>query len=255
MPWKSTNLSPISIYNKTDITHRVIENGEFHRKKIQKTLSDAINIEVVSLKNDTVQKRLSCNRYLRILNISFILHIQPYNFERIAFYITGGNHDLVKEWMLIMEQTQQLTLDTKWLARLKKDFRSARVTDDEMCTALRQAHATLSYVADPHTAIAMAAAEKLGYVFTTETSPEEEMMPMAILATASPCKFQEVVTVALGEVGWKRWEEDSFPPRAQNTLQKEETEPYHYPQKEGSSLSEVQSEWRKMMIDIVNNNF
>eukprot|EP00579_Thalassiosira_antarctica_P006959 CAMPEP_0201880008 /NCGR_PEP_ID=MMETSP0902-20130614/10741_1 /ASSEMBLY_ACC=CAM_ASM_000551 /TAXON_ID=420261 /ORGANISM="Thalassiosira antarctica, Strain CCMP982" /LENGTH=507 /DNA_ID=CAMNT_0048407969 /DNA_START=66 /DNA_END=1589 /DNA_ORIENTATION=+ len=211
--------------NINDITHRVIENGEFHRKKIQKTLSDAINIEV------------------------------PYNFERIAFYITGGNHVLVKEWMLIMEQTQQLTLDTKWLARLKKDFRSARVTDDEMCSALRQAHATLSYVADPHTAVAMAAAEKLGYVFTTETSSEEEMMPMAILATASPCKFQEAVTVALGEVGWKRWEEDSFPPRAQRTLQKEENEPYHYPQKEGSSLSEVQSEWRKMMIDIVNNNF
>ncbi len=31
-----------------DITHRVIERGEFHRKPIQKTLSDAINIEVVS---------------------------------------------------------------------------------------------------------------------------------------------------------------------------------------------------------------
>jgi threonine synthase len=31
-----------------DITHRVIETGQFHKKKIQKTLSDAINIEVVS---------------------------------------------------------------------------------------------------------------------------------------------------------------------------------------------------------------
>lgn len=32
-----------------DITHRVIQSGEFHKKKIQKTLSDAINIEVVSI--------------------------------------------------------------------------------------------------------------------------------------------------------------------------------------------------------------
>jgi hypothetical protein len=32
----------------TDITNRVIESGEFHKRKIQKTLSDAINIEVVS---------------------------------------------------------------------------------------------------------------------------------------------------------------------------------------------------------------
>ena len=31
-----------------DITNRVITSGEFHKKKIRKTLSDAINIEVAS---------------------------------------------------------------------------------------------------------------------------------------------------------------------------------------------------------------
>lgn len=36
------------MHNPTDITNRVITSGEFHKKKIQKTLSDAINIEVVS---------------------------------------------------------------------------------------------------------------------------------------------------------------------------------------------------------------
>lgn len=30
-----------------DITHRAIQSGKFHKKKIEKTLSDAINIEVV----------------------------------------------------------------------------------------------------------------------------------------------------------------------------------------------------------------
>ncbi|KAL7532522.1 hypothetical protein ACHAXR_004678 [Thalassiosira sp. AJA248-18] len=210
--------------NINDITHRVIEKGEFHRKKIQKTLSDAINIEV------------------------------PYNFERLAFYATGGNHALIKKWMTKMDQTQQLTLEARWLAQLKKDFRSARVTDDEMCNALRQVHDTLYYLADPHTAVAMAAAEKLGYAFTDKSSVEE-MIPMVILATASPCKFQEVVTVVLGEEGWKEWEEYNFPERAKRTLEKEEKEPFHYSRKEGASLSDVQSEWRKMMIDIVNNSF
>mmetsp|Transcript_32958 Transcript_32958/g.69364 ORF Transcript_32958/g.69364 Transcript_32958/m.69364 type:complete len:446 (-) Transcript_32958:118-1455(-) len=210
--------------NINDITHRVIESGEFHRKRIQKTLSDAINIEV------------------------------PYNFERIAFYVTGGNPALIKEWMTTMEQTQRLTLETSWLTRLRKDFRSARVTDDEMCSALRQAYTSFNYVADPHTAVALAAAEKLSYSFT-EKSSSKEMMPMAILATASPCKFQKAVTVALGEDGWKSWEEQHFPARAQKTLQKEENESFHYPQKEGASLSEVQSDWRKMMLDIVNVHF
>ena len=32
-----------------DITNRVIKSGEFYKKKIKKTLSDAINIEVVSI--------------------------------------------------------------------------------------------------------------------------------------------------------------------------------------------------------------
>lgn len=38
---------PIHAFLYTDITYRVIERGEFHKQKIQKTLSDAINIEVV----------------------------------------------------------------------------------------------------------------------------------------------------------------------------------------------------------------
>eukprot|EP00584_Thalassiosira_punctigera_P007741 CAMPEP_0172530904 /NCGR_PEP_ID=MMETSP1067-20121228/4506_1 /TAXON_ID=265564 ORGANISM="Thalassiosira punctigera, Strain Tpunct2005C2" /NCGR_SAMPLE_ID=MMETSP1067 /ASSEMBLY_ACC=CAM_ASM_000444 /LENGTH=456 /DNA_ID=CAMNT_0013315209 /DNA_START=17 /DNA_END=1384 /DNA_ORIENTATION=+ len=161
--------------NINDITHRVIENGQFHRKKIEKTLSDAINIEV------------------------------PYNFERIAFYVTGEKHGTIKEWMSTMEQSGQLTLNAQDLTRLKNDFRSARVTDDEMCSALRRAHAMLNYVADPHTAVAMAAAEKLGYAFHTENLLSGKSVEMVILATASPCKFQETVTVALGKEGWEQW--------------------------------------------------
>ena len=38
----------IHVMNAADITNRVIETGLFQRKKIEKTLSDAINIEVAS---------------------------------------------------------------------------------------------------------------------------------------------------------------------------------------------------------------
>lgn len=34
--------------SKPDITHRVIDRGEFHQQKIEKTLSEALNVEVVS---------------------------------------------------------------------------------------------------------------------------------------------------------------------------------------------------------------
>ena len=34
------------------------------------------------------------------------------------------------------------------------------------------------------------------------------MIPMVLIATASPCKFQYAVEVALGKDGWKEWEEN-----------------------------------------------
>ena len=153
-----------------------------------------------------------------------------------------------------MEQTQQLTLEDKWLEILQVDFLSARVTDNEMCNALRKVHDKLNYVADPHTSVAMAAAEMLGYEFTEE-QPHNKMMPMVLVATASPCKFQHAVEVALGEDGWRHWEETNFPARALKTLEMKENTPFHYPKIDGVSMIESQSKWRKMMIDIVNSNF
>lgn len=82
--------------------------------------------------------------------------------------------------MTTMELTQQLTLDRQWLERLQEDFCSANVTDDEMCNSLRKVHDKLNYVADPHTAVAMACAEKLGYDFTEEMS-EGKMIPMVFV--------------------------------------------------------------------------
>ena len=157
--------------------------------------------------------------------------------------------------MTTMERTQQLTLERQWLESLQEDFWSARVTDDEMCNSLRKVHDKLNYVADPHTAVAMACAEKLGYDFTEEVS-EGEMIPMVLVSTASPCKFQHAVEVALGKDGWKQWEDSSFPDRARETLEMTENEPYHYVQTEGAaSLHEVQTQWKKSMLDIVQDNF
>ncbi|EED96516.1 threonine synthase [Thalassiosira pseudonana CCMP1335] len=212
--------------NINDITYRVIERGEFHKEKIQKTLSDAINIEV------------------------------PYNFERILYYLTRGNNTLVKQWMQTMEQTQQVTLDGKWLERLQTDFCSARITDDEMCSTLRRTFDEWGYVVDPHTAVALAATERLGYQLFKHQSPSSETKNhVVVLATASPCKFQEAVTVALGEKGWEVYIKNGFPSRARDTMDKDEMKPYHYTWREGATVKEVQSEWRLQMLEIVNDSF
>ena len=153
-----------------------------------------------------------------------------------------------------MERTQNLTLDAKWIDRLRVDFRSARITDDEMCHALQRVYEVFGYVADPHTAVAMAATEQLGYSLTVKHISGKEK-PVAILATASPCKFEEAVTAALGKEKWEKWKMHYFPLRAQDTMNKMEVEPIHYLQKEGAPFSDIQTEWRRKMLDIVKNNF
>lgn len=62
-----------------------------------------------------------------------------------------------------------------------------------MCQTLLEVRDEYGYVADPHTAVALAAAKKLGYFGNGGLC--------AILATASPCKFEESVTAALGVDG------------------------------------------------------
>lgn len=79
---------------------------------------------------------------------------------------------------------------------------------------------------------------------------------MAILSTASPCKFEESVTAGIGEEEWKKYFASSdFPPRARALLVKQEINPILYPWEKEKTLSEVQKEWENMALDIILTNF
>jgi len=200
--------------NINDITHRAIQTGKFHRSdSMKKTLSDAINIQV------------------------------PYNFERLLYYLTDGNHDLVKEWMTTVDTTAKLDLDQAWLEKLQSEFRSERVTDEAMCETMRKVVANFGYYSDPHTAVGLVAAESLGFKIANEND-RPKTNPVALLATASPCKFQESVTVALGKGGWETYEKDHFPKSASLIMNKAEIPPTIYKFRQGMSLSENQMEWQ-----------
>jgi threonine synthase len=203
--------------NANDITYRVVQTGAFHRADtMHKTLSDAINIQV------------------------------PYNFERLLFYLTGGGQQgLVKEWMQQMEETNQLDLPTEWLRKLQTDFAAARVPDDSMCARLQTVWQDYQYLADPHTAVALDAAHQLGYTSATSTPTT----PVAILATASPCKFEESVTAAVGNQVWQQYVQGDFPPAAKTILERAQVPPVHYAARE--SLEESQVAWEKQAREIL----
>lgn len=204
--------------NANDITYRVVQTGAFHRADtMHKTLSDAINIQV------------------------------PYNFERLLFYLTGGGQQgLVKEWMQQMEETSRLDLPTEWLRKLQADFAAARVPDDAMCARLQKVWRDHQYLADPHTAVALDAAHQLGYTSATITPTT----PVAILATASPCKFEESVTAAVGNQVWQQFLQGDFPPAAKTILERAaQVPPIHYAARE--SLEESQVAWEKQAREIL----
>ncbi len=158
--------------------------------------------------------------------------------------------DQVRVWMNKVDSTDKLDLDTKWLERLQNEFNSARVDDRELCQTLLEIWDEYEYIADPHTAVALAAAKKLGYFGPKPTSTGVRLC--AVLATASPCKFQESVTEALGEEGWQNYYNSIyFPAHAKLTLNLKEQSVIEYKWTHGADLIAVQSEWELKLRSII----
>lgn len=75
-------------------------------------------------------------------------------------------------------------------AAFRELFWGTSVTDAETLATLRQVFDETGYLADPHTAVGLAAAR----LYRTSTG---DLTPMVVLATAHPAKFPEVVRNAL----------------------------------------------------------
>lgn len=218
--------------NINDITHRAFQTGIVQRSSLemQTTMSEAINIQL------------------------------PYNLERLLFYLTEQNHDQVQEWYSQLERDTTTgggggcmsIVGTKWFEILKENFYSARVTDEELCETLRQVLSDLGYWADPHTGVAFCAAQKLGYS-CFQSSPSESLPSssknnnkiFALLATASPCKFQSAITTAVGEDKWKEYVDKYFPEQGKKILTMTERIPVLYRAGAGKTLEENQLEWEQ----------
>jgi threonine synthase len=126
--------------------------------------------------------------------------------------------------MTTIDQTAKLDLDSFWLKKMQEKFDSVRVTDEEMCESMRKVRDKFNYFADPHICVALAGDEKLGYSLDIE----HLAVPTALLATASPCKFEESVTAALGEEGRNEFKEKFLPAKAAEFMAKDEVPPFVY---------------------------
>ena len=144
--------------NVNDILWRTLETGVYEVRGVVPTASPSMDIQVSS------------------------------NFERLLFEVLDRDADRVRALMGSLAQTGSFTLDAKALHRIRDVFDAGRTDEAETERTIGEVYRRSDKVIDPHTAVAVSAAERLMGTGT----------PMVTLSTAHPAKFPDVVSRATG---------------------------------------------------------
>ena len=145
--------------NVNDILARTIQAGRYVPREVTATFSPSMDIQISS------------------------------NFERLLFEIAGRDPRRVVEHMTALATSQSFSLNQGEHASLREGFQTARVDEEETLATIRDVQASCGYLADPHTAVGIAAAAKV---------ERDASVPMITLATAHPAKFPDAVARATG---------------------------------------------------------
>ncbi len=147
--------------NGNDIMSRAVEQGRYARGPVQATQSPAMDIQAAS------------------------------NFERL--YFEGVRHEGLDtaRAMRAFTETGAIDIPPQASAMFRELFRGAAVDEAETARTMVATLHTTGELIDPHTAVAMAAARRIG--------PAHPETPLVVLSTAHPAKFPETVKAATGE--------------------------------------------------------
>ena len=145
--------------NVNDILARTLETGRYEVRSVMPTTSPSMDIQVSS------------------------------NFERLLFETSGRDAGAVGRWMDGLAQSGSFTLDDGTLAGIRRHFVAARTDEAEGAATIKQVLDEAGYLADPHTAVGIAAARKVRIAAA---------VPMITLSTAHPAKFPDAVEAAAG---------------------------------------------------------
>jgi threonine synthase len=111
------------------------------------------------------------------------------NFERLLFAAEGGDAAAVRAHMGALAQSGGYTLAPAVLAAIRAEFDAGRADEAEVAATIRRVWGDAGYMLDPHTAVAVAVAEK---------AAGDPATPRVVLATAHPAKFPDAVEAATG---------------------------------------------------------
>lgn len=146
--------------NVNDILARTLETGTYEVRGVVATSSPAMDIQVSS------------------------------NFERLLFDASGRDASVVRDAMRDLAANGRFALNAKTLANMREIFAASRADERETADTIREVYTTSGYVLDPHTAVGVAVARKLG--------AGKANTALVVLGTAHPAKFPEAVFAACG---------------------------------------------------------
>ena len=145
--------------NVNDILARTLASGTYEPRGVQPTMSPSMDIQISS------------------------------NFERLLFDANGRDPAAVRALMASLDQSKTFTIKANALAAIREMFSAARADEQETAATIRTLKREADYIADPHTAVAIAVAEKEAH---------DPSVPMVVLSTAHPAKFPDAVEKACG---------------------------------------------------------
>lgn len=145
--------------NVNDILVRTLETGRYKPRGTVPTQSPSMDIQISS------------------------------NFERLLFELADRDAERVFEQMQSLSTNGSFELNQAERAYFGQIFQAARVDADENIATIRRLQRDTGYVADPHTAVGIAAAAKVA---------RDPKLPMVTLATAHPAKFPDAINTAIG---------------------------------------------------------
>jgi threonine synthase len=128
------------------------------------------------------------------------------NFERMLFELLDRDPRATRRTMLDFRETGRMGIaDPVWL-RARGRLHGFSLDDAATEAEIRRLCAACGYLADPHTAIGIAAARAL---------PAGAGQPTVAMATAHPAKFPDAIERAIGR-------RPALPPRMAGLLEREE---------------------------------
>jgi threonine synthase len=145
--------------NVNDILARTIATGAYELREVVPTSSPSMDIQVAS------------------------------NFERLVFDIYRRDSRAVRALMASLAQSRRFALSASALSALRAVFSADRADEDETAATIRTILRETGLLIDPHTAVAIAVAEK---------EIRDQSIPMIVLGTAHPAKFPDAVEAASG---------------------------------------------------------